>query len=161
MAYVQLVRHIKAPAEKVFDSVAHIRSYAQAVPHIEQVEILSSVQTGVGTRFRETRRMGRKLVSAELEVTEYAPHSRVRIVSDAGGTVWDTVFTIRDLPNNSTEDGVELSVEMEARAHRFLAKLMTPLIRGMVARGVTADIDSVKSYCEASSTAAGPDAEAV
>lgn len=140
---------IDAPVEEVFDAVAHIESFAKAVPHIKDVEFLSDVHEGVGARFKETREMNGRTGSTVLEVTEYEKNERVRLVSDAGGTVWDTIFTTRP-----TSGGTELALVMEARPHTFLARITTPMIKGVVAKGVAADLDAVKDYCEGSGSPA-------
>ena len=114
------------------------------MPDIIRVEFLSEQKTGVGTRFRETRRMGKRESSTDLEVTEYVPKERVRIVADQGGTIWDTVFTVQGMPGG----GVELAVVMEARAYRLLAKLFNPLIKGMVRKAIEKDLNAVKAHHE-------------
>lgn len=145
MAKTTVTRNIKAPIESVFEAVSSIDKFSTIVPHIVSVEFLTDSRTGVGTRFRETRQMGKRQASTELEVTEYAPNERVRMVSDQGGTIWDSVFTTR-----AAEDGsVLLTLEMDARAYKFAAKLFNPLIAGMVRKAIEKDMDCVKSYCEA------------
>lgn len=134
---------INAPVEDVFDAVAHIESFSRAVPQIRDVEFLSDVHKGVGTRFKETREMNGRIGSTVLEVTEYVENERVRIVSDAGGTVWDTVFTTR-----SSSGGTELAMVMDARPHTLLARITTPMVRGMVAKGISSDLDAIRDYCE-------------
>jgi uncharacterized protein YndB with AHSA1/START domain len=146
MVRTSLSRTIDAPIEKVFDTVAHIENFSKANPRIIQVEFLSDRHSGVGTRFRETRRMGKRAVSTELEVTEYVPNERVRLVSDAGGTIWDTTFTTRP----ASGGGAELSLVMTAEAYKIVAKVLNPLIRGMVRRAIEDDLDAVKAYCETS-----------
>jgi hypothetical protein len=65
------------------------------------------------------------------------------MISDAGGTVWDTVFTVAQVG-----DAVALTMVMEATPHNFLARVMNRLIKGMVVKGVESDMDAVKAYCE-------------
>ncbi len=136
---------IQASAEDVFKTVSEIENFSKAVPHIVNVEFLSDIKSGVGTRFRETRLMKGKEASTELEVTEYQPHDRVRIVSDTHGTVWDTVFTVKP----AEEGRVTLTMTMEARAYKLLARLMNPLIKGMIKKAIQDDMAAVKAYCEA------------
>lgn len=143
MAQAEKKIHIEAPVERVFDTVAHIESFSQAVPHIEDVEFLSDQHSGVGARFRETRVINGREATTELEVTEYEKDRMVRIVSDAGGTVWDTLFTTR--PSNG---GTDLEMAMEARPHKLIARIVTPFIMGMVSKAVGADLEAVKGYCE-------------
>lgn len=82
--------------------------------------------------------------TTELEVTEYIRNERVRLVADEGGTIWDTVFTLQ--PKG---DRTELSMVMEAEPYRLRARIVNPMISGMVGKAVEADMDNVKAYCEA------------
>ena len=62
MAWASAKRMIDAPVEEVFNTVAHIEAFRNALPHIIDVEFLTDQQTGAGTRFRETRLMNGKRV---------------------------------------------------------------------------------------------------
>lgn len=141
---------IDAPVDRVFDTVAHIESFSDAVPAIEDVEFLSEQHRGVGTRFKETRKVNGRTGSTVLEVTEYVENEKVRIVSDAGGTIWDTVFTTRPV-----DGGTELGMFMDARPHTIVARITTPMIKGMVAKGIVSDLDAVKDHCEGSAPGSG------
>jgi uncharacterized protein YndB with AHSA1/START domain len=55
MSPIIVTRTIRAPVDLVFQTVADIRRFSQALPHVVKVEFLSDARTGVGTRFRETR----------------------------------------------------------------------------------------------------------
>lgn len=143
MKSITVTRTINAPIEKVFGTVADIRQFEQALPHVIGHEFLSEQESGVGTQFRETRVMKGRETVTELEVTEYVENDRVRMVADTNGTVWDTVFTV-------TTDGTTttLVTTMQARAYKLLPKLLNPLIRGMIAKAVGKDMDLVKASCE-------------
>lgn len=143
MAQFAANRTIDAPADRVFETVAHIENFQRAVPHITNVEFLTESHTGIGTRFRETRLMRGREVTTELEVTEYEPNQRVRLVSDAGGTVWDTMFTVRDNDGESV-----VSLLMDARPHKLTARVMNRVISRMIRKGIEGDLDGVKAYCE-------------
>lgn len=134
---------IDAPVSAVFDVVAHIQRFSEAVSAIESFEFLSETERGVGARFRETRVVRGREASTVLEVTEYVENERMRIVSDAGGTIWDTLFT-----TSAVDDGTRLDMVMEARPHTLLARVSTPLIKGMVAKAIAADLAAVKEFCE-------------
>lgn len=151
MQPIATIRCIRAPIDRVFQTVADVRNFTTAVPHIKKIEFLSEQQTGVGTRFRETRMMGNKEVQTELEVTEYVENEHVRLVSDSGGTIWDTVFRVTEVDGE-----VELSMHMDIRPHKLLARLFIPLIRGTVVTGVEADMDCVKDYCEMTPDTSSP-----
>ena len=143
MTRTTVERTIDAPVEMVFETVAHIDNFSKAIPRIVNVEFLSTVKSGVGARFRETRDMRGRHAVTELEVTEYVDNDRVRLVADAGGTTWDTVFTV-----TPTNDRTRLTMVMDATAHNLLAKLLNPLLKGMIKKEIEKDMDSVKAYCE-------------
>ena len=137
-------RTIHASPAAVFDTIAHIENFSSAIPDITNVEFLTEQRRGEGTRFRETRKMGKREASTILEVTEYVPEQRVRLVSDAGGTNWDSTFTVTPEGDRATR----LDFEMESRPYKLLARLFVPLIRGMVAKAIEKDLDAVKAHCE-------------
>ncbi|MHC4850362.1 MAG: SRPBCC family protein [Planctomycetota bacterium] len=139
-------RQINAPAATVFETVAHIENFSKAVPGIVNIEFLTESRTGVGTKFKETRVMKGREATVELEVTEYEPNQRIRIVSDTHGTVWDTVFTVAENAGQT-----QLEMVMDANAYKLLPKLMNPLIRGMIQKAIEGDMDAVKAYCESGS----------
>jgi len=144
---VELQVHIDAPIETVFDAIAHIDSFMRASPAIVGVEYLTERKRGVGTRFRETRRMGNREASTELEITEYDPPERVRLVSEAGGAVWDTLFAVRP-----TNNGTVLAMTMTATARNLISRLLLPLMRKPIARAIEDDLQAVKKWCEADGT---------
>lgn len=143
MANVTVTRRIDAPVHVVFRTIAQVEQFSQAVPGILRVEFLSDVKSGVGARFRETRTMMGREASTELEVTEYVENERVRIVSEAGGALWDTVFTVA--PDG---EGTGLKMVMEARPQTTSARMTMPLVLGMVRTAVEKDMDAVKAFCE-------------
>jgi len=61
-------------------------------------------------------------------------------------TVFDTVFTTREVDGQA-----ELTMVMEANAHKLLPRLLNPLIKGMIQKLIEKDMDAVKAYCEARS----------
>ena len=144
---IKVSRKIDAPLDTVFNTVAHIDQFSQALPHVAKFEFLSEKKKGVGTKFCETRTQANgKEMRTELEVTEYIPNDRVRMVNDTHGTIWDTVFVTKEIGNQ-----VQLEMVMDARAHKLMPRLINPLIKGMVQKQVEKDMDFVKQYCESQS----------
>lgn len=152
MARYSAARTIDAPADRVFETVAQIENFQKALPHITNVEFLTDSHVGVGTRFRETRLMRGREANTELEVTEYVANERVRLVSDAGGTIWDTVFTVE--PSEKT---TELFMVMEARAYKTMARIVNPLIARTIGKSIEGDMDAVKVYCESGNAPSDPE----
>ncbi|MBU2493094.1 MAG: SRPBCC family protein [Bacteroidetes bacterium] len=143
MKPIILAKSINAPINLVFNSIAHIEEFAKIVNDIVDVEFLSENKTGLGARFRETRMMKGKEATTELEVTEYKIDEKIRLVAEAGGTIWDTLFTVKE-ENGKTI----LAVTMNASAKNLFAKLINMLIAGMVTKSIDKDMNAVKVYCE-------------
>lgn len=140
-----LKRTIHAPLDLVFRTVAHIDQFKLAIPHITEVVFLTEQTAGVGTRFRETRMMGKREACTELKVTEYVENEHVRLVADSHGTVWDTVFEV-EFKGSSTH----LTMTMESRSHKLIARVMNLFIGPLIKGAVGKDMDAVKRFCEGS-----------
>ena len=145
MSRITLTREIAAPVEGVFRAVTDVERLPERDADVTHVEFLSERRSGAGTRFRETRRMKGRETRTELEITEWVENERARFVSDAGGTVWDTLYSVRPLGSDS---GTELRIELDARPYKALAKLAVPFMKGMVRRGMKTHVDGLKAYCE-------------
>lgn len=143
MSRMIVKRTVNAPIERVFQTVADISQFSQAIPQIVKVEFLSDVKSGIGTRFRETRLMNGKEATTELEVTEYVDNERIRLVADTHGCVWDTLFEVK--PDNGQS---ELTMTMDARPYKLMARVMNLAIGGMIKKLVERDMDAVKAFCE-------------
>lgn len=143
MTRTTITRNIAAPVELVFRTIADISNYSEVIPQIVGFEMVSGDKPAVGTRFRETRLMKGKEMTTELEITEYLENDRIRMVADSHGTVWDTLFTVKQ-----GQGQTELNITMEARAHKLLPKLINPFIKGMIRNLIAKDMDAVKAHCE-------------
>lgn len=135
---------INAPIEKVFQTISIPENYCNAIPDVKKIEIISDIKKGVGTKFRETRKMNGKDVVTTLEVVEFEENKFIRLTSDAGGTVWNSTFKVKQIGEQ-----VELSLQMKAKPYKFLAKLMTRVVKGFIQKALDNDMKSVKKYCEA------------
>jgi carbon monoxide dehydrogenase subunit G len=143
MTRIVVKKEIRAPVEFVFKSISDIAHLPQTVPDIEKVEFLSEHQSGVGTRFRETRIMKGKESTTELEVTEYTENAHIRMKADSHGTVWDSIFQVE-----KSGEFTHLTLTMDATAQKLLPKMMNPLMKGMYKKGLEKHVEAVKSYCE-------------
>lgn len=147
MSRITVSRTVSAPVARVFAAVTDVERLPESNPDVVRVEFLPDRRSGAGTRFREARlSTGREMVT-ELEITELVLNERPRFVTDAGGTVWDTVFTFR--PEGAPAgSATTLEIRLEARPHTLLARIVTPLITGMVRGGMTKYIAALSAYCE-------------
>ena len=134
---------IKADKSTVFNAISTPKEFSLAVPKILEVEILSEQKEGLGTKFRETREMNGKKSSVVLEVIGYDQDNSIQLVSTAGGSTWDSIFTV-DNDGNETI----LKLTMTSKPHNIFAKLMNGLIAKMLTKALNEDLNSIKKYCE-------------
>jgi hypothetical protein len=80
----------------------------------------------------------------ELEITEFVDQDHVRMVADAGGTIWDSEFAVQ--PHRI---GTRLVMKMDAKPYRWMSRIANVIIQPVVQRGVEDDMDLIKLYCEA------------
>ncbi|MDZ7692842.1 MAG: SRPBCC family protein [Balneolaceae bacterium] len=144
MSKIIIIKTVHAPVELVFNTIADIRNFSEAVPDIVDVQFLSEIKSGVGTRFRETRLVKGKEATEEMEVTEYVENDCIRIIAESHGTIWDSLFTVA---GNSMD--TELKLKLEAKANTLLAKMINPMMKGMIKKAIGKDMNAVKRYCEA------------
>jgi hypothetical protein len=124
---------------------SHISRISRKLRRISvSVEFLTQQKRGAGTRFREIRQTGGRKLATILEVAEYDPPRMVRLVSEAGGAFWDTVFTVRPANN-----GTVLAMEMVATPKNLLARIMLPVMRKPLTKAIEKDLNAVKQWCEA------------
>ena len=144
MGQITSRRSIAASPQVVFDAIAHPENLTEVNPNIIDVTFVSEQRSGVGTRFSETRKMGKTEATTELEYTEFVPPERVRIVADSGGAIWDTVMTVAP----GEDGGSVLTMVMEDRPYKLSAKMIIPVMRKAIAKHLEEDMDRVKVFCE-------------
>ena len=137
-------RSIAASPQVVFDAIAHPENLTEINPNIVNVEFVSEQRSGLGTRFSETRIMGKNEATTELEYTEFVPPEHVRFVADSGGAIWDTLMTVTP----GEDGGSVLSMAMEDRPYKLSAKMIIPVMRKAIAKHLEEDMDRVKAFCE-------------
>ena len=144
MTKVQIQKSISASPAVAFHALVDVEGMPSRHPDVLRTEFLSEQREGVGTRFREVRRMGEGEFVSDLEITELEPGHRVRMVTENHGTVWDTLFLVEPAAGGCT-----LQVEMDARAQKLMPRLLNPLFKGLFRRGLVKHFDVFAKWCEA------------
>lgn len=143
MTTITVSRNINAPLDRIFNAISEIRNLPETNPEILKIEFITDLQSGVGTRFIETRLMNGKESKTELEITEYKENDSIRMVADSRGTVWDSIFELEQLDNH-----VRLTLKMDASAHKLLPRILNPLMKGLYKKGLEKHMDALQKFCE-------------
>lgn len=135
---------IQATVEEVFEVVAHIEVASEIIPKIERAVILTDQKRGRGTRFAETRKMGKREFTMEFEVTEYDPPRSVRLICvDEVKTTWDSIYELEQATG-----ATNLTLTMHCIPTRFSMKLMWPLMKWVIRKGVKDDLNRFANHLE-------------
>ncbi len=140
---LQFQTKIEAEPRIVFETISNGDEFAKAIPDIVKVETIGKSPAQVGTEFRETRLMNGREGTVTFRVTEMEPQKLLRMEADMGGTHWNTWFTLQQC-----DSMCELTMFMEATPKAFAAKIVTPMMMGMMEKSLGKDLDHIKRYCE-------------
>lgn len=147
MSSITLTREINAPVDDVFALASNFPNAAETIRGIDRVQMLTAGPVGVGTRFRETRKLYGKEATEEMEVTLYEPPKRYVIEAESHGAKYHTEFRFE-------ERGMvtEVTMTFGATPLTFVAKVMAfltkPLMKVMV-ETCGKDLDDIKAAAEA------------
>ncbi len=144
MTSVTATGTLAAPPAEVFALLDDPAACGAVVPEVVSVEVLGDTKTGKGTRFRETRKQGKRQMTMEFEVVEAVHPEHIRTVCDSHGTTWDAVYRIE--PHG---DGTRFTITMDARGHGLLQKVLNPLMRPLFRKGLTEHIATLQAHLRA------------
>ncbi len=142
MPSVCITKQINAPIEDVFDHATNLRSAAQHITAIKQMDVLTEGPIRVGTRFRETRIMFGREATEEMEITVLDRPHRWALDCENHGCRYHTEFRLT--PN---ENGTNVALTFEATPLTTFAKIMVFLMRPLLkhcANACQQDLDDLE-----------------
>lgn len=137
---------IAAPRTAVFAAFADIENAPAHMSGIESVEFVSDTHTGLGTRWRETRRMYGRAATEEMEITAFDAPSGYTVEAEGPGVRYRTEFRFED-DGAGTLVTMTFGGEPTTTISRILALLTKPLT-GSVRKAVETDLADMKRYLE-------------
>lgn len=141
---------IRAPLDEVFRVCSDIPNAEQLISAITQIEIVSGHDVGVGTRWRETRKMFGKEHTEEMWITEFDPPHRYAVEAANCGAKYFTDFEFEAIDDNQTK----VTIRFRAEAETLMAKMMSPVMKmmaGSLLKALTQDLDDIRQRFEDSS----------
>ena len=143
---IRVTKEINAPIEKVFEVFSDIQKAEERIEGITNIQFLSDVKEGVGTRWRETRIMFGKEATEEMEISVFNPPQSYEVVADSRGVYYHTIY--RFTPKG---DATQVEMVFSGKPTSLVAKLMTPLgylFKGATQKALEADMEALKKVCE-------------
>lgn len=143
-------RQVTALPAEVWQVLADVDSWQDVLTKVVRVEVLSPRgPLAVGTRWRETRRIGRREGTEEMHVTAVDPGTSYTVEAGSGTTHYLTRFHVA--PAGS---GTQLTMTFGAevgggRVSRALAAAMSGVAAGMVRAQLRVDLDDIAAAAEA------------
>lgn len=146
MAGCTISAQIAAPVAKVFQLASDAPNWAGRIKGITKVEMLTDGPVGVGTRFRETRRMFGKNATEEMEFTAFEPNRGYTLGCQSCGCQYASTFRFEE-----ADGGTRVTMDFDAKPLLFFAKLMSPLgwlMMGSMKKCIQRDLDDLKALAE-------------
>jgi len=147
MKPITVTATIAAEPDRVYETIVDIEHLPETSPDTLSVAFLGEQRSGPGTRFRETRQMGKKTAEFELELAECDASARTaRFVSRHQDTVWDTRMQVVE-----RDSGSHVSFTMDAITDSKMKSFVFGLMSGMFRKGMTKQVLALKEHCESAS----------
>lgn len=142
-----ITRRIEAPVETSFAAFTDFDFAADTIDGIQRFEVLTDGPFGMGTRFRETRLMGKKERTEEMEVTAFEAGKSYTMSANSCGCEMHFDHSFR-----AVDGGTEFEMAGRMKALSLGAKLTTPLwplMKGWMIKCVNKDLDQMIAAIEA------------
>ncbi len=146
MARFSVAKYVDAPPSLVFALFTDFEHAPERVTGITHLELLTPSPVGVGTRFRESRRLFGHEATEEMEVTAFEPGRQYDVRSRSAGTEYRSTF--RFTPEGP---GTRVEVDFESEPLSLAAKIAAPFTRSMTGtmkKGIVHDIEDLKRQAE-------------
>jgi uncharacterized protein YndB with AHSA1/START domain len=123
MIRIELTTVVKRSLNEVFDYLVDFSNLPQYEPWVERVERTSAGPIRVGSTWTHVRRMGRRRITAPIDLVEYEPPHRLAIVSGSGGV------SVRATQRFDPIEGGTQVTELLEMTIRGPLRLLEPVIR--------------------------------
>lgn len=125
MTNITVSREIAAPPDVLWTIMTDLGSFEETISAIQSVEALSEdTSFGIGTKWRETRRMFGKQATEVMWVTEIDPGRSYVVNAESHGAKYTTAMSVTPVGN----DSCEVTMDFGAEPVGTMAKIVTATI---------------------------------
>ncbi|RSS61230.1 SRPBCC family protein [Streptomyces sp. WAC06614] len=146
---VSVERVVAAPAGRVWQALTTLEDMPEVLTGVDTVEVLTSRPFGVGTRWRETRRMFGRQATEEMYVTQCDAPVRYVAEADHGGVHYVSEFHVTAHgPDRTTVRMTFRARPAPGRRPGLLLRLLNRLGTRAVAKAIAKDLADVAAAVE-------------
>jgi hypothetical protein len=145
---ITVSRRVLAPVNVVWDVATDIPGSVQTLSAVRVIEMLTDGPFGAGTRWRETRAMGRKEVTEELWVSAVEPLRSYAVESDSRGVHYTSVFTFVPSGAESTDATMDFSAQPLRTGTKIASTVLSPVVTPAVRKALLADLADLAAAAE-------------
>ncbi|MFF5786446.1 SRPBCC family protein [Streptomyces sp. NPDC012693] len=146
---VVVERRVDASPGRVWEAITDLPDMPRVLSGVEKVEVLTEGGFGVGTRWRETRRMLGKEATETMTVTECEPPDRYVAVADSHGMHYVSEISLTPDGAGATRLRMTFSARpAHGRAPGFLTRLMARFGAKAVAKALAKDLSDIAHAVE-------------
>ncbi|MPY59072.1 SRPBCC family protein [Streptomyces spongiae] len=145
---VVVERRIAAGQGPVWEALTDLGGMERVLSGVTKVEILTDGAFGVGTRWRETRRMFGKDATEEMWATAGEPPERYVVEAESHGTHYVSEWLLRADGPSATTVRMTFSAEVPGGITGLLARILGGVGARAVSKAIAKDLDDVASAIE-------------
>lgn len=143
---ITLSVHVHAPLDRVFDVFTDVTRAEERLSNVAALEMLTPGPVGVGTRWRETRRMMGQEDTEEMGISAFDPPNSYTVTAESRGARYHTTFRFV-----AEGEGTAVTMHFEAVAVSLFAKLLS--LTGIIFKNATekallSDLEDLQRACE-------------
>ncbi|MEU9773602.1 MULTISPECIES: SRPBCC family protein [unclassified Streptomyces] len=140
---------VQAPPGPVWEAMTDIDSWEEVLTGVDRVQVLTPGGFGVGTRWRETRRMLGAEGTEEMAVTACEPPERYVVEADSHGTHYVSEFLLLTAGEGATTVRMTFSAALPDGPRGLLARLLGPIGARAARRAIARDLADMARAAEA------------
>ncbi len=137
---------INRPVKEVWDYTANFDNAPHWIKEIGAMSKLTPGPAGVGSKFKEVRRMAGMTSEVELEITEWSPPQSLNVKVTAKGMSGSAHITFKP----TKDGGAHVTQTMAVQFSGFM-KLIGPMAMGTMRKGEQRAYDKLKEVLESTS----------
>lgn len=145
---VLVERRIAAGQGPVWEALTDLRGMERVLSGVSKVDVLTDGAFGVGTRWRETRRMFGKEATEEMWVTACEPPERYVVEAESHGTHYISEWVLRAEGPSATTVLMTFTAVASGAVASLLARILGGLGARAVRKAIAKDLDEVASAVE-------------